>query len=395
MKCGELIPDGARFCKGCGVKANNQAVQFEQPRQPEPPPKRKKKKAPVIITIIVALIAVSAAFSFFYFRSALGNAPDMRANPRGPERMQASGVDALSRIGASRNTSKYTFLVLGADQGGANTDVIMAVTFDTSAGTLEVASIPRDTMVNVDWRLKKANSIFANMRARSSGERDSESKTMEMTVEAFADVLGYEVDYWVSVDMRAFVSLIDAIGGVVFDVPVNMNYTDSVGGLYINYTAGTHHLSGSQALEVLRFRSGYSNADIGRIRTQQSFLKSAAEQILENRSSLSLTDLANVFINNVKTDLKLSDLIWFGREFMKLDSDSITFHVMPGNASDSVGVQSYVTIYVDEWLELINDSLNPFNNDITTDDVSILTRGADRKLYVTDGNRRGDASWGS
>jgi hypothetical protein len=68
--------------------------------------------------------------------------------------------------------------------------------------------------------------------------------------------------------------------------------------------------------------------------------------------------------------------------------------MMPG-AIDYVGRQSYVTVLVDEWLEVINNKLNPFDRDIEFDDLSILTRGADRRLFVTDGNWQGDSTWGS
>jgi len=343
------------------------------------------------------LLAIAALAVFFW--QALGTPPDLRANPRGPERLQPTGIrsflqSGLGVGGAARDTAKYTFLVLGTDRGDANSDVIMAVTFDTANQTLNVVNIPRDTLVNVSWRTKKANSILANMRARNSKEDDAEAKTMDATVEAFADVLGYEVDYWIHVDLKAFVELVDAVGGVDFEVPVNMNYVDKAGGLSINYSAGMHHLSGQQAIEVLRYRAGYASGDIGRIGTQQAFLKSAAEQILEKRSSLSISVLANTLLSNVKTNIALGDLIWFGKEFMKLDADNIAFLTLPGNTSDSISGLSFVTIYVDEWLELVNDKLNPFSAEITADGVSILTRGADRKLYVTDGNRQGDESWG-
>jgi len=375
--------------------------QYYQGDHPEPKTKKSgKKKAAIVLIVIFSIVTVVAVISFFFLRHSLGTPPDMRAYPRGPERLQVSGGGGFLAgggiIGGSsvRDTSKYTFLILGVDDGEANTDVIMVVTFDTAAYTLDVVSIPRDTMVNVSWRLRKANSILANMRVRHRGEDGADAKAMDSTVEMFADILGFEVDYWVRVNMNAFVSLIDAIGGVEFYVPVDMNYTDRYAGLSIQYTRGVHHLSGQQALEVVRFRS-YRTGDIGRIGTQQSFLQTAAGQILENRGSLSVLDLANVFINDVVTDLTLSDLIWFGREFMRLDADNISFHTMPGNIADSVGRMSYVTIFVDEWLELVNDVLNPFHDDFTPEDVSILTRGANRRLYVTDGNWRGDANWGS
>jgi LCP family protein required for cell wall assembly len=234
------------------------------------------------------------------------------------------------------------------------------------------------------------------MRVRHRGEDNIEIRAMDSTVEIFADMLGFEVDYWVSVSMRAFVSLINAIDGVDFFVPVNMNYHDPYQDLSINFTRGMQRLNGQQALEVLRFRNYASGAaDIARIETQQDFLTSAAQQILARRSSISILELADIFLRNVRTDMSLDNLIWFGRRFLELDADNINFHVMPGNSQDFVGNQSYVTIYVDEWLELVNNTLSPFNDEITPADVSILTRGEDRRLYVTDGNMLGDPTWGS
>ena len=296
-------------------------------------------------------------------------------------------------IEEERDTSKYTFLLMGID-GFGNTDVIIVGTFDTTEYTLEFASIPRDTMVNVSWSLKKVNSIHAVMRNQHRKDDNAEEKAMKAVINQFSDILGYRVDFWATINMRAFISLIDAIGGVRFNVPVGMSWDDPEMGMSFNLSRGSQTLYGQQALGLMRYRAGYSNADIGRINTRQDFLKAAMEQILANRNSINVANLAEVFLKYVKTDIPLNNLIWFGREFLKLSGDDINFTIMPG-AIDNVGAQSYVTIYVDEWLELINTKLSPLNREITEKDVSILTRGPDRKLYVTDDNWQGNPTWGS
>ena len=362
-----------------------------------------KRRALVFFLTVLAVASLSV---YFYVQTALSTRPPVKLEPR-PDRIthedlasptpSAQPIDAQSLASGiyNRDTAKYTFLVLATDAEGGNTDVIIVVSFDTTLGALEVVSIPRDTLVNVSWSLKKANSIYASMRQRHGWEERSLDNGMSATVETFADLLGFEVDYWVLVDMRAFVALVDAIDGVEFDVPVNMNYTDTAGGLSIQYSRGLQRLSGKQALEVLRYRSGYSDADVSRINTQQDFLMSAAQQILAKRNSLSVNELASIILRYVKTDIDLSSLIWFGNQFIKINANSINFSIMPGNYQDYVGNQSYVTILLEEWLELINDKLNPYVEEVKPDSVSILTRGSDRYLYVTDGNRQGDSSWGS
>ena len=336
--------------------------------------------------------------------------PDVNPDPRPGNVMQPHdpappaqptikpGDDGASVVTSVRNYDKFTFLVLGLDDGEYNTDVIMIVAFDTVTKMVDVVSIPRDTMVNVDWGIKKANSILPYMRLKFRSTTDSskrEEEAMQETVKMFADVLGFEVDFWVTVNMKGFAALIDAIDGVDFDIPVNMEYHDNFGDLHISYKKGLHRgLSGKQALEILRFRA-YSSADIGRINTQQLFLTAAIDQMLAKKSSINVTSLADIFFKNVRTNIPLNNLAWFGLRFLELSTDDINFDVLPGDNLDNVGSQSYVSIYVDEWLEIVNTKLSPLYIDITETDVSILTRGLDRKLYVTDGNWVADPGWGS
>ena len=119
-----------------------------------------------------------------------------------------------------------------------------------------------------------------------------------------------------------------------------------------------------------------------------------AEQILANKDSIPITTLADVFIKNVKTDLSYGNAIWFAKECLKLDSENITFRKLPGNYHDWIN-GSYVTIYVDEWLEMINTYLNPFEEPIVESDLNILTRNSSGQLYSTSGIYAGNPGWGS
>jgi len=362
-----------------------------------------------IVAIVTAVLIVLSAGAYAYIklgikppdvnlepRDPVNPAPGDPLNPAPPDVAPGNAYDpAGTATPNTRDTTKFTFLVLGFDQESGNSDVIMVATFDTTNYTFEVVNIPRDTMMNVKWVSKKVNAVYSFTRREFRGQDDIDSKTMDATTETFADILGFEVDYWVTVDMRGFVALINAIGGVDFYIPSDMEYHDSLQNLHISYRRGMKYgLTGQQALEILRYRR-YSDADIRRISNQQSFLKAAAEQIIAKKNSISVIDLANIFLRHVKTDLSLNNLIWLGREFLKLNAENINFTTMPGNYQDSVNGASYVSIYVDEWLEIVNSKLSPFSVDFTEKDVSILTRGPDRKLYVTDGNRQGDASWGA
>jgi len=293
----------------------------------------------------------------------------------------------------TRDENIITFMIFGIDNHG-NTDVIMVAAFDTEKSTFEVASIPRDTLVNVEWNLKKANSIQPVMRNRFRSQTNGENKGMRATLEEFRNLIGFEPDLWVTINIRSFVRLIDSIGGVRFNVPVGMDWSDPDLGMTFSLSRGEQHLNGEQALGLMRYRKGYSNADLGRVNTQQGFLKAAASQILANRNSINVVDMANIFMGNVKTDIQLNHMVWLGRELLKLSSDDINFTLLSSNIDSARGL-SYVAVIVDEWLEIVNTKISPLDQEITSDDVSILTRGPDRRLYVTDGNWKGDSSWGA
>jgi len=294
-----------------------------------------------------------------------------------------------------RDETMFTFLIFGVDEQ-ANTDAIMFATFDTTNQALNVVSIPRDTMLNVSWDVKKANNVSYYMRQQHRGDPNQEEKAMQDTIKVFADILGFEVDYWVIISMRAFRTLVDAIGGVDYYVRNNMQYHDPSQNLRINYSVGMHRgLTGQQALEIMRFR-GYNSADIGRIDTQQDFLLTAIKQILARRNSIPISSLVDVAFRHVRTNISLNHLGWLGREFLQnVDPENVNFVTMPGIYNDFAEHRSYVTILLDEWLEIVNSMLNPFSQDVTIDDVSILTRGEDRRLFVTDGNYAFDPSWGA
>lgn len=207
----------------------------------------------------------------------------------------------------TRREGVYTCLLLGvADQGG--TDTIMLGVFDTRAKTASLISIPRDTVVYANGKYRKINSLYAN------GE--------EGVVKAVKSLLGIPVDYWVSVNLKAFESIVDQIGGVWFDVPVDMDYEDPYQDLSIHVKAGYQKLYGKDAVGVMRCRNCYASADIGRTATQRAFLTALAKQTITPSNVSKVTSLIDTFSRYVSTDMPLSDMVYFGTQAIGMDLDT-------------------------------------------------------------------------
>jgi len=293
-----------------------------------------------------------------------------------------------------RNMNVITFMVFGIEEDG-NTDVIMVGAFDTEEYTIEIVSIPRDTLMNTPWDTpyyaKKANFIQPMMRREHGTAMDTYHLAMDDAVEYFEDMLGFNIDFWFTVNTRAFVSLVDAIGGVRFTVPFSFEWVDAVAGK-IQISSGSQLLNGTKALAVLRQRytpSGTNYGDLWRIENQQKFLKTAAEQILSS-SNVNVVSLAEIFLRHVRTDIESEYLIRLGREFVKVKGENINFTTLPG---EGVFRWEYIAIDVDEWLKIVNEKISPFYHEIIATDVSILTLDSNRKLYVTDGHWQGSSTW--
>ena len=291
-----------------------------------------------------------------------------------------------------RDTNHVNFLLFGIDAHG-NTDVIMLASYHSINNTLEVVSIPRDTVVNVSWDLRKVNSIHAYMRNQYRSESDKaerDKKIAEATIEHFRNILGFHADYMITVTFGGFRRIIDTVGPISYNVPAAVN----VDGVRVQ--PGLQKLNGTQALAVMRSRNSYANHAIGRDYAQQGFMQAIASTVLSsNWNASKIASMVDIFFKEVNSSsIPVRLQIGFANDFLRLKTDNINFSMMPG-AIDTIRGNSYITILVPEWLELINEKFNPFSRDITINDVSILTRGSDRRLYVTDGNWQGSSTWGA
>lgn len=277
-----------------------------------------------------------------------------------------------------RREACYTFLILALDPMGANTDAILAGRLDAERGTLDVVSLPRDTLVNVSWAVKKLNTVYI-----------AEERDMERVLDHVKGLLGFSLDSYAVVDAVAVEKLVNAMGGVTYYVPRSMDYDDVTQDLHIHLSEGYQYLTGSQVVDVLRFRegnngTGYVDGDLGRIRMQQDLLHSVAEQLLQKGTIPNLETLIEVFRENVTTDLSPNNLAWFAGEFLRMKKENVRFYTAPGN-SVSIRGGSYYALELEPWLETLNEALNPYDQDVTPANLDLLRVPAAGDVVSTTG----------
>lgn len=297
--------------------------------------------------------------------------PDPDGAPGAEDGGLGDGEAPAVPMTSDRRDGVYTFLLAGVDKASHSTDTIMVVSFDTKNHAISCTSIPRDTLININWANtpKKINAVYP-------GYINSGKDGMEGLKAHVKNLLGFEVDRSVTVYLQAVEDAVDAIGGVWFDVPQDMVYEDYVQNLDINIKKGYQKLSGSDALKLCRFRATYSGGDIQRIGVQQDFLKAMAGQLLSLGSIPHLGELIDIILEDVDTDLTAANLAWFARQFLSCRSEDITFQTVPiSGAGNSINGVSLVGVNVSAWLEMVNANINPYVDDVTEGNVNILTYG--------------------
>lgn len=194
-----------------------------------------------------------------------------------------------------KNSKKLNVLLLGVESE-ERTDTIMVASYDVKDKTLDLISLPRDTYYEREGyydAFLKLNSVY------------QDKKKEYATAYAVSEILqGMPINYFAKIDYDGVAHIVDSIGGVEIDVPMDMNYEDPTSDppLAIHIKKGKQVLDGQTAIEFLRFRSGYTGGDLDRIKTQQMFVKEALKQSL----SLKLPAVIKTIIENTKTDMPLS-----------------------------------------------------------------------------------------
>ena len=335
----------------------------------------KRLAVPAILAVCLCLFCAACAFTGAENTAAAEDAP---AVSDGIGDVSTLPVEEGGDAPASLNENKYTFLLAGLDDKGYNVDLVMLGSFDTAAHKIDIVTIPRPTVVDMtpegDWP-------FTLSTVYPKAEISEKGSGIERLMDTATDLLGFRPDIYAFIELEAFKELIDAMGGVDFEVTEDMHYSDPQQGLYISLEEGMQHLDGAQALGLVRFRMGGMVLNWDVTGTQQAFLKAVTEQLLASGELPELSLITEIFSEHINTSLTASNIAYFARQLMICDAADINFHTIP---SYGVRTDQYYCEYidVDGWLEMVNEYLNPYAQPVSEENVNIQIM-ADGKLNST------------
>lgn len=306
-----------------------------------------------------------------------------------PESPSAAAATAPSVPSApaqenGRRRGVYTLILAGLDEVSGNTDTILVGRLDARERRMDFVSIPRDTYVNLPWEVRKINCVY-------TGTRNNGGSGLDALRETVRGLTGFSADCCAVVSLDTVKDAIDLMGGVYFEVPFDMDYEDAEQELYIHIPAGYQCLSGEQCVQLCRYRKNYVNGDLDRITVQHRFLQAAAKQFISLGSIPNLARVVQLVSSGMDSDLTASNIAYLLRCAIQCRAEDIHFYTMPNIPADVDGL-SYTFVEPEEWIELLNDALNPFDAALTEDNLDLVYyRGG--ALHSTIGLLRGKTDY--
>lgn len=296
--------------------------------------KEKKKKHPILrgilkfflIIIVLVVLFVGGFIGYSTYKNGWGLTGMLKT---------AVG----SKVESPEELGEFRVLILGVSQDISVdlTDTIIIASYNPVTQKATLLSIPRDTFVG-ESKLRATSYDKINAIYQKDGAEGTLKKVNKLT--------GLNIKKYVVISNNALVELVDEIGGVEFDVPMDMYYTSKKQGLYINLKKGKQKLNGEQAEGLVRFRKSnkngvyrtysaeYGNDDFGRMRTQREFIKAVAKQTLKAKNITKIGDLIDIVKRNVKTNIKDWDEV---KEYIpyavNFDTENIESENIPGDST--------------------------------------------------------------
>lgn len=311
-----------------------------------------KRKFRLIILPVFIVAIVYGAYSFYQinnpevlFKDTLRESqqtPDKTIDNGSGDKALKAKPDPSEKSESDKEEEPYKFdtdrlniLLLGIDASveryetmkSFRTDTMMLVSIDFKGNTTQIISVPRDSYVEIPGQkqMEKINAAFV----RGGGfQGKGFEKTME-TVSVFFG--GIPIQYYVGVDMNVVKEVIDIMGGLDYEVDVEVN----IGGRKLE--KGFQHLNGQQVLDYARTRHT-GRGDIDRIGRQQKIVLAVFDQLKSTKQITKIPQFYSAIMDKVHTNMNLKQIAALALFGAKLERDDIETYTVPGGFINLGGI---------------------------------------------------------
>ena len=301
--------------------------------------KKMKMWKKILLIVILLLLIAGSVFAYRVYR-----------NGGGLTGMLATVVGHDENTRKSLGELQVLLMGVSTDQAGVSlTDTIMVASYNPNTQRAVLLSIPRDSFTGTNVK-----------RARASDKINAIynlTKDPMETVNAVNELTGLNLQYYAIVQTEALIELVDALGPIEYNVPIDMDYDDPTQDLHIHLEAGIQEIDGEKAEQLLRFRKNndgttfpteYGDNDIGRMRNQREFVTAVVEQTVKIENITKLGSILDIASRNLITNLNfnvLKDYLPYAVEF---STENLLTESLPGTVPDLDETNGVSIFVVDE-----------------------------------------------
>ena len=302
--------------------------------------KRKKKKWKKVILIILLILIIAGGVLAYRVHQNGGGLTGILATAVGHNEETLKELD------------EFRCLILGIstdEEGALLTDTIMVASYNPNTQKATLLSIPRDTYTGKNpskaTAYQKINSIY------------SRNKDPNEVLDAVNDITNLGLQYYAIVKTEGFIKLVDAIGGVTFNVPIDMDYDDTSQDLHIHLKAGEQVLDGDKAEQLVRFRHNndgtsypeeYGDNDLGRMRTQREFIMTVIKQTARVENIFKIGEILDVAEENVITNIDFNAIKDYVPYAVEFNTEDLLTATLPGVSTNKNDAGTWVYIHDEE-----------------------------------------------
>lgn len=231
------------------------------------------------------------------------------------------------------NLEPINIVLLGIseDLDSRLTDTIIVCSYNPKTTGVSMLSVPRDTFIGNSLESakgsEKINALF--------------SKNKEKFLNKISEITGIDVKYYAVINNDALIKIVDIIGGVNFEVPIDMDYDDPTQDLHIHLKKGMQLIDGEKAEQLLRFRhnndgtsypANYGDNDFGRMKTQRAFIEATVKQAITLKNGLKAKNIYNTILENVDTNYDVKDAKKYIPTLADFSFENIINNQLPGKS---------------------------------------------------------------
>ncbi len=316
--------------------------------------RKKQRTLKIALSVLGAIVIICAGSAFAYYQVLAGNL--------------SAGIDQDLKdalVETDLDNEPFYMLLMGTDgseerQASAEyandptrCDTIMLARIDPVENKVTIVSLHRDTMVELEgYGTQKLNAAYVYGGAA-------------LAVETVSEMAGVPISHYAEVNFDGLEDIVNALGGIEVDVPVEINDADAGG--YV--AAGQQVLTGEEALILCRSRytyADYADPDSYRAANQRLVLSAIVEKILA-ADVVTMASTVQALSQSVTTDLAVMDIIGLAQTMQGLNPATDMYTAMEPTTSDYIDGVWYEITNQDEWalmMDRIDQGLPPTESDL-------------------------------